>query len=145
MPCDVLVPAAIGGVITDVTAGSLECKYVVEAANGPTTPEGDAVLREKGVIVLPDIYTNGGMSSRSDLIVVRLSSTGCLELLEYSLSCPFSSISRSQRNLSLSLCPLLGRVGVHACRNFARRVVPSYARNPSRIVSAQSIVGDVYY
>jgi glutamate dehydrogenase/leucine dehydrogenase len=39
VPCDVLMPAAIGGVITDQNAGQLQCKFVVEAANGPTTPE----------------------------------------------------------------------------------------------------------
>lgn len=60
MPCDVLVPAAIGGVIDKDNAARLQCKFVAEAANGPTTPEGDAILREKGIIVLPDIYTNGG-------------------------------------------------------------------------------------
>jgi len=58
--CDVLIPAAIGGVIDGATAALLDCKFVVEAANGPTTPEGDAVLRDRGVVVLPDIYTNGG-------------------------------------------------------------------------------------
>lgn len=58
--CDVLIPAAIGGVITGENAASLDCRFVAEAANGPTTPEGDAVLRDKGVVVLPDIYTNGG-------------------------------------------------------------------------------------
>ena len=60
LPCDVLVPAAIGGVITEHNADSLQCKFLVEAANGPTTPEGDKKLRERGVVVLPDIYTNGG-------------------------------------------------------------------------------------
>lgn len=63
IPCDVLVPAAIEGVINAETAGQVEAKYVVEAANGPTTPEGDKILRERGIIVLPDIYTNGGKSS----------------------------------------------------------------------------------
>jgi glutamate dehydrogenase (NAD(P)+) len=38
----------------------VDTKYVIEAANGPTTPEGDKVLRERGITVLPDIYTNGG-------------------------------------------------------------------------------------
>ena len=60
VPCDVLVPAAIGGVLTEETAQKVDCKFVVEAANGPTTPGGDAVLRDRGIVVLPDIYTNGG-------------------------------------------------------------------------------------
>lgn len=60
LPCDVLVPAAIGGVITEDNADSLQCKFLVEAANGPTTPEGDLKLRDRGIVVLPDIYTNGG-------------------------------------------------------------------------------------
>ncbi|KAI8464925.1 MAG: glutamate dehydrogenase [Monoraphidium minutum] len=60
VPCDVLMPAAIGGVITEANAGSLQCKFVVEAANGPTTPEGDFILRDRGIVVLPDIYTNAG-------------------------------------------------------------------------------------
>jgi len=58
--CDVLIPAAIGGVITAENAGALQCKFVVEAANGPTTPDGDRVLRDRGITVLPDIFTNGG-------------------------------------------------------------------------------------
>lgn len=60
VPCDVLIPAAIGGVITEKNAAKLQCKVVAEAANGPTTPEGDKILRERGILVLPDIYTNGG-------------------------------------------------------------------------------------
>jgi len=63
IPCDVLVPAAIGNVIDAATAEHIDAKYVVEAANGPTTPEGDAVLRKRGITVLPDIYTNGGVCS----------------------------------------------------------------------------------
>eukprot|EP00798_Chlamydomonas_sp_ICE-L_P016585 gene16585-22821_t len=59
-PCDVLIPAAIGGVITEANANQLQCRVVIEAANGPTTPEGDKILRDRGIVVLPDILTNGG-------------------------------------------------------------------------------------
>uniref|UniRef100_A0A061QTF0 Glutamate dehydrogenase n=1 Tax=Tetraselmis sp. GSL018 TaxID=582737 RepID=A0A061QTF0_9CHLO len=59
-PCDVLVPAAVGGVITEENARDLRCKFVAEAANGPVTPEGDVVLRERGIPVLPDIFCNAG-------------------------------------------------------------------------------------
>eukprot|EP01026_Neomeris_dumetosa_P017043 TRINITY_DN16502_c0_g1_i2.p2 TRINITY_DN16502_c0_g1~~TRINITY_DN16502_c0_g1_i2.p2 ORF type:complete len:271 (-),score=41.67 TRINITY_DN16502_c0_g1_i2:381-1193(-) len=60
IPCDVLVPAAIGGVITEENANELECQILVEAANGPTTPEADLILRQRGITVLPDIFTNAG-------------------------------------------------------------------------------------
>jgi len=59
-PCDVLIPAALGGVINAEVAKLVDCKLVVEAANGPVTPEGDAVLHERGIDVLPDIYANAG-------------------------------------------------------------------------------------
>lgn len=59
-PCDVLIPAAIGGVITEANALDLRCKVVIEAANGPTTPGADRVLRQRGITVLPDILSNGG-------------------------------------------------------------------------------------
>lgn len=60
VPCDVLIPAALGGVITEDNVGDLQCKVVVEAANGPTTPAADEELRRRGIVALPDIYTNGG-------------------------------------------------------------------------------------
>ena len=58
--CDVLIPAALGGVIHDVVAKELRCSLVVEAANGPTTPGADQILRDRGIAVLPDIYANAG-------------------------------------------------------------------------------------
>lgn len=60
VPCDVLIPAAIGGVITEENAKDLQCKIIVEAANGPTTAAADQELRRRGIVALPDIYTNGG-------------------------------------------------------------------------------------
>jgi glutamate dehydrogenase (NAD(P)+) len=58
--CDVLVPAAIGNVITEENAGDLNCEYVLEAANAPTSFEGDQILNERGITVVPDIYCNAG-------------------------------------------------------------------------------------
>lgn len=58
--CDVLVPAALGGVIHGDNAGELRCTVVVEAANEPTTPDGDEVLNKRGIAVIPDIYANAG-------------------------------------------------------------------------------------
>ena len=58
--CELLIPAALGGVIDADVAKRLQAKVVVEAANGPTLPSADAVLDERGVTVVPDILANGG-------------------------------------------------------------------------------------
>ncbi|HEY0983142.1 MULTISPECIES: Glu/Leu/Phe/Val dehydrogenase [unclassified Schlesneria] len=58
--CDLLIPAALGGQLTGETASLVQAKYVVEAANDPTTPEGDQVFHEKGIVVVPDILANAG-------------------------------------------------------------------------------------
>jgi glutamate dehydrogenase (NAD(P)+) len=57
---DVLVPAALEGVISDENADRVKARFVVEGANGPTTPDGDAILEGKGVVVVPDILANSG-------------------------------------------------------------------------------------
>jgi glutamate dehydrogenase (NAD(P)+) len=58
--CDVLVPAAIEGVITVKNADAVRAKIVCEAANGPVTFEGDKILNDKGIFVIPDILANSG-------------------------------------------------------------------------------------
>jgi len=60
LPVDVLVPAAIGGVLTGEVASNVQAKLVVEAANDPTTAEGDRVLFDRCIPVLPDILANAG-------------------------------------------------------------------------------------
>jgi glutamate dehydrogenase (NAD(P)+) len=57
---DVLVPAAVEGVITGVNAGGIRARLILEGANGPTTPEADTILDERGTIVIPDILANAG-------------------------------------------------------------------------------------
>jgi glutamate dehydrogenase (NAD(P)+) len=57
---DVLVPAALGGVISNKNVNDIRARIVLEAANAPTTPEADEALTSRGVVVLPDIYVNGG-------------------------------------------------------------------------------------
>jgi glutamate dehydrogenase/leucine dehydrogenase len=59
-PCDVLVPAAVGSQIRADNAERIRATVVVEGANGPTTPEADQILRERGVTVIPDILANAG-------------------------------------------------------------------------------------
>ena len=58
--CDVLVPAAVGGVITAENAGEVRARLILEGANGPTTTEADAILADRGVVVVPDILANSG-------------------------------------------------------------------------------------
>ena len=59
-PCDVLIPAALEKQITRETAGALRCRLVAEGANGPTDPDGDEILRDRGIAVIPDILCNAG-------------------------------------------------------------------------------------
>jgi len=62
LPCDVLVPAALEGVITEKNAGQLRCRILAEGANGPTTPAADRILFERWneIFVIPDILCNAG-------------------------------------------------------------------------------------
>jgi glutamate dehydrogenase (NAD(P)+) len=60
LECDVLVPAALGNQITKTNVDRLRCKIVVEGANGPTSPEADLALHQKGIPVIPDILANAG-------------------------------------------------------------------------------------
>ena len=58
--CDVLIPAALENQITALNAAKIKAKIVAEAANGPTTPEADAILYDRGVFLIPDILCNAG-------------------------------------------------------------------------------------
>ena len=60
LPVDVLVPAALADAITESTASGIKAKIVVEGANAPTTPGGDAIMNDKGILVVPDILANSG-------------------------------------------------------------------------------------
>jgi len=59
-PCDILIPAAIGSQIHAGNADRIRALVVAEGANGPTTPEADVILRERGITVIPDILCNAG-------------------------------------------------------------------------------------
>jgi glutamate dehydrogenase (NAD(P)+) len=57
---DILIPAALSGQITEKNADKIKCKILAEGANGPTSPEADAILFDKGVFTIPDILANSG-------------------------------------------------------------------------------------
>jgi glutamate dehydrogenase (NAD(P)+) len=60
IPSDVFIPAALGGVLDEHRAATLQTQVVIEAANAPTTPEGDNTLQRRGIPVVPDILANAG-------------------------------------------------------------------------------------
>jgi glutamate dehydrogenase (NAD(P)+) len=60
LKCDILVPAAMEMQITKNNAGRVHCRLLAEGANGPTTPDADAILRDKGIFLIPDILANAG-------------------------------------------------------------------------------------
>ena len=60
IPCDVLVPAALGGMIHEENVDRIQCRMLLEGANSPTTPGADEVLNQKGVYVVPDVMANAG-------------------------------------------------------------------------------------
>jgi glutamate dehydrogenase (NAD(P)+) len=60
LDCDVLIPAAIEGQLTDDNAEKVKASVIVEGANGPTTPEADQIFKDRGILVVPDILANAG-------------------------------------------------------------------------------------
>ena len=60
LPCDILIPAALGGQLTSANAGAVQARLIVEGANGPTTAEADRLLRDRDIFIIPDILANAG-------------------------------------------------------------------------------------
>jgi len=60
LECDILVPSALENTITEDNAGKINTRILAEAANGPTTPDADQILYDKGVFIIPDILCNAG-------------------------------------------------------------------------------------
>jgi glutamate dehydrogenase (NAD(P)+) len=60
IPCEVFIPAALGGMINADNADRLDCRVVIEGANSPTTPTADEILAEAGIQVIPDVMANAG-------------------------------------------------------------------------------------
>jgi glutamate dehydrogenase (NAD(P)+) len=60
LECDILVPSALENQITDKNAPKIKAKIIAEGANGPTTPEADQILYDRGIFMVPDILANAG-------------------------------------------------------------------------------------
>jgi glutamate dehydrogenase (NAD(P)+) len=60
LPCEVLIPAALGGQLTAANAGTVQARLIVEGANGPATAEADRLLRSRDIFIIPDILANAG-------------------------------------------------------------------------------------
>jgi glutamate dehydrogenase len=60
VPCDVLIPAALGNVITEKNVRKIKTRLIIEGANNPINPEADRILNEAGIPIVPDILANSG-------------------------------------------------------------------------------------
>ena len=80
LDCDVLIPAAVENQLTAENAGKIAARIVLEGANGPTTPEADRILTERGVLVIPDVFANAGVSLCRISNGSRTSRTSCLDV-----------------------------------------------------------------
>ncbi|MFI2365945.1 Glu/Leu/Phe/Val dehydrogenase [Promicromonospora sp. NPDC019610] len=109
LPVDVLVPAAIEGVLDETTAGSVKARWVVEGANGPTTAAGDAILAKNGVTVVPDVLANAGGVVVSYFEWVQANQTywwteqEIADKLEYRMTTAYAEVSALARREALSL------------------------------------------
>ncbi|MFJ3405823.1 Glu/Leu/Phe/Val dehydrogenase [Promicromonospora sp. NPDC090134] len=109
LPVDVLVPAAIEGVLDETTAGSVKARWVVEGANGPTTAAGDAILAKNGITVVPDVLANAGGVVVSYFEWVQANQTywwteqEIADKLEYRMTTAYAEVSALARREALSL------------------------------------------
>ncbi|MBI4114854.1 MAG: Glu/Leu/Phe/Val dehydrogenase [Candidatus Niyogibacteria bacterium] len=94
--CDILIPAAIGRVITENNADQLRCSMVVEGANGPLTVEADEILQNKNILVVPDIIVNAG-----GLIISYFEWVQGLQEYYWSEETVFTELKKRLRNIFL--------------------------------------------
>jgi glutamate dehydrogenase (NAD(P)+) len=115
---DVLVPAAVEGVLDEDVAGQVRARYVVEGANGPTTTAGDRVLAKNGVTVVPDVLANAGGVVVSYFEWVQANQTywwseqEIAEKLERRMTSAYSDVSAMARREGISLRDAALLIGV---------------------------------
>jgi glutamate dehydrogenase (NAD(P)+) len=115
---DVLVPAAVEGVLGEAAAGRVRARYVVEGANGPTTTAGDRVLAKNGVTVVPDVLANAGGVVVSYFEWVQANQTywwtehEIAEKLEHRMTTAYQEVSAMARTHGVSLRDAALMIGV---------------------------------
>ena len=115
---DVLIPAAVEGVLTDTTAATVKARWVVEGANGPTTTAGDQVLADRGIVVVPDILANAGGVVVSYFEWVQANQAywwterEIEERLEHRMLSAYSTVAQTARAEGLSLRDAALAIGV---------------------------------
>ncbi len=129
IPCEVMVPAALEGALSPVRAAQLACKLVVEGANGPTTPGADDILRDRGIVVVPDVLANAGGVTVSYFEWVQ----------------DFSSFFWSEANVNTQLERLMGEAfkavwDLHLERKITLRTA-AYVIGCTRVLEAHAMRG----
>ncbi len=130
--CDVLVPAAAGGTITEANAGEIRADMIAEGANGPTTPEADDILTERGITVLPDILCNAGgvfvsyLEYTQETQMEQMRETEVLQRLAARMHERFEKVHQTaeERKLSLRKAAMLIGVREVASAVMARGLLP---------------------
>jgi glutamate dehydrogenase (NAD(P)+) len=122
--CDILIPAALENQINEDVAKKLQCSYIVEGANGPTTTAGDKVLEDRGITLVPDILANSGGVIVSyfewvqNIQVLTWDEDKVNEMLENQMSKAFVDVvaesERSQCSLRMAAYIVAIRKVVHA-------------------------------
>ena len=122
---DILIPAAIGGVIRQDNANDIRARIIIEAANGPILPEADEILEDKGVTVLPDILANAGGVTVSYFEWVqnrqhyKWSLDRVRRELDFTMTNAFENVWQTAQQENLSLRTAAYKIGIERVRRSA--------------------------